>query len=172
MPAIAAGRGGGAPGGARQGAAAGSRTGGAARPARSPAEAALNLSRADRPRLRARSSATSASAPAEVVYFVPILFVLVFFLRSLADFLSGYAFQHIGLGITTDIRNDLYRQHPRPVEPLPRRPPLGRAGGARGQRRGADAERRLEPAARPLPAVGHPASCCWPSCSRPTSSWR
>ena len=48
--------------------------------------------------------------PAEVVYFVPILFVLVFFLRSFADFISGYAFQRIGFGITTDIRNDLYRQ--------------------------------------------------------------
>jgi subfamily B ATP-binding cassette protein MsbA len=48
--------------------------------------------------------------PAEVVYFVPILFVLVFFLRSFSDFLSGYAFQRIGFGITTDIRNDLYRQ--------------------------------------------------------------
>ena len=47
--------------------------------------------------------------PAEVVYFVPFLFVVVFLLRSLADFLSGYSFQHIGLGITTDIRNDLYR---------------------------------------------------------------
>ncbi|HEV3459785.1 MAG TPA: ABC transporter ATP-binding protein [Thermoanaerobaculia bacterium] len=48
--------------------------------------------------------------PAQVVYFVPILFVLVFLLRSLADFISGYAFQRIGFGITTDIRNDLYRQ--------------------------------------------------------------
>jgi subfamily B ATP-binding cassette protein MsbA len=47
--------------------------------------------------------------PAEVVYFVPLLFVIVFLLRSLADFVSGYAFQHIGLGVTTDIRNDLYR---------------------------------------------------------------
>lgn len=47
--------------------------------------------------------------PEEVVYFVPLLFVLVFLLRSLADFVSGYAFQHIGLGVTTDIRNDLYR---------------------------------------------------------------
>jgi subfamily B ATP-binding cassette protein MsbA len=45
-----------------------------------------------------------------VVYFVPILFVLVFLLRSLADFISGYAFQHIGLGVTTDVRNDLYRR--------------------------------------------------------------
>jgi subfamily B ATP-binding cassette protein MsbA len=45
----------------------------------------------------------------EVVYFVPLLFVVMFLLRSLADFVSGYAFQHIGLGVTTDIRNDLYR---------------------------------------------------------------
>ncbi|HEX4960888.1 MAG TPA: ABC transporter ATP-binding protein [Thermoanaerobaculia bacterium] len=45
-----------------------------------------------------------------VVYFVPALFVLVFLLRSLADFASGYAFQHIGLGVTTDVRNDLYRR--------------------------------------------------------------
>ena len=47
--------------------------------------------------------------PAEVVWFVPLMVVFVFLLRSLAGFLSGYAFQHIGLGITTDIRNDLYR---------------------------------------------------------------
>ena len=47
-------------------------------------------------------------APAEVVYFVPLLFVAVFLLRSVADFLSGYAFQRIGLGVTTDIRNELY----------------------------------------------------------------
>ncbi len=44
-----------------------------------------------------------------VVYFLPALFVIVFLLRCLADFVSGYAFQHIGLGVTTDIRNDLYR---------------------------------------------------------------
>jgi len=48
--------------------------------------------------------------PAQVVYFVPLLVVLVFFLRSFADFISGYAFQRIGFGITTDIRNDLYGQ--------------------------------------------------------------
>ena len=36
--------------------------------------------------------------------------MLVFLLRSLADFVSGYAFQHIGLGVTTDVRNDLYRR--------------------------------------------------------------
>jgi subfamily B ATP-binding cassette protein MsbA len=48
--------------------------------------------------------------PDEVVWFVPLLLVFVFLLRSLADFVSGYAFQHIGLGITTDIRNDLYRR--------------------------------------------------------------
>jgi ATP-binding cassette, subfamily B, bacterial MsbA len=47
--------------------------------------------------------------PAEVVWFVPLLLIVLFLLRSIADFLSGYAFQHIGLGVTTDIRNDLYR---------------------------------------------------------------
>ncbi|MDP9122348.1 MAG: ABC transporter transmembrane domain-containing protein, partial [Acidobacteriota bacterium] len=46
--------------------------------------------------------------PRQVVYFVPLLFVVVFLLRSIADFFSGYAFQRIGFGITTDIRNDLY----------------------------------------------------------------
>jgi subfamily B ATP-binding cassette protein MsbA len=45
----------------------------------------------------------------EVVYFVPFLFIVIFLLRSAANFYSGYAFQHIGLGTTTDIRNDLYR---------------------------------------------------------------
>jgi len=44
-----------------------------------------------------------------VVYFLPLLFVSLVLLRSVSDFLSGYAFQHIGLGVTTDIRNDLYR---------------------------------------------------------------
>jgi subfamily B ATP-binding cassette protein MsbA len=47
-------------------------------------------------------------APAQVVYFVPALFVLVFTLRSAADFVNGYAFQRIGLGATNDLRNDLY----------------------------------------------------------------
>jgi subfamily B ATP-binding cassette protein MsbA len=48
--------------------------------------------------------------PAQVVYFVPLLFVVVFLLRSLSDFVSGYSFQHLGLGMTTDIRNDLYQR--------------------------------------------------------------
>jgi ATP-binding cassette, subfamily B, bacterial MsbA len=47
--------------------------------------------------------------PDKVVYFVPLLFVVIFVLRSVADFISGYSFQRIGLGVTTDIRNDLYR---------------------------------------------------------------
>ncbi len=46
----------------------------------------------------------------EVVWFVPLLFVFVFLLRSMSDFVAGYSFQHIGLGVTTDIRNDLYRR--------------------------------------------------------------
>ena len=51
-----------------------------------------------------------AVRPEQVIYFVPILFVLVFVLRSFSDFLNGYAFQHLGLGATTDLRNDLYRR--------------------------------------------------------------
>jgi subfamily B ATP-binding cassette protein MsbA len=46
--------------------------------------------------------------PAQVIYFIPLLFVLVFVLRSFSDFLNGYAFQHLGLGATNDLRNDLY----------------------------------------------------------------
>ncbi len=46
--------------------------------------------------------------PASVVYFVPLLVVVIFVLRSAADFVSGYSFDRIGLGVTTDIRNDLY----------------------------------------------------------------
>ncbi|MDE2923300.1 MAG: ABC transporter ATP-binding protein [Acidobacteriota bacterium] len=43
------------------------------------------------------------------VFFSPILLVLVLLLRSLMAFVSGYSFQRAGLGLTTDIRNDLYR---------------------------------------------------------------
>jgi len=46
----------------------------------------------------------------EVVFFVPLLFIVLFLVRASANFLSGYSFQHIGLGTTTDIRNALYRQ--------------------------------------------------------------
>ena len=42
-------------------------------------------------------------------FFTPVLLVLVVLLRSLMAFLSGYSFQRAGLGVTTDIRNDLYR---------------------------------------------------------------
>lgn len=45
----------------------------------------------------------------DVVWFVPLLFILIFLLRSFANFWSGYSFQHIGLGTTTDLRNELYR---------------------------------------------------------------
>jgi subfamily B ATP-binding cassette protein MsbA len=57
-----------------------------------------------------RLKATFGIDDQNVVYFVPFLFVVIFLLRGIADFLSGYAFQHIGLGATTDIRNDLYRR--------------------------------------------------------------
>ncbi|MGB3564165.1 MAG: ABC transporter transmembrane domain-containing protein [Thermoanaerobaculia bacterium] len=43
-----------------------------------------------------------------VVYFLPLLAVIVFLGRGLTGFLSAYAFQQIGLRVTTDIRNDLY----------------------------------------------------------------
>jgi subfamily B ATP-binding cassette protein MsbA len=45
-----------------------------------------------------------------VVYFLPLLVVAIFIIRSLANFVSGYSFQRIGLGVTNDIRNDLYRK--------------------------------------------------------------
>ena len=48
--------------------------------------------------------------PDNVHYFVPALFVVIFLLRSATDFLNGYAFQRIGFGATTDLRNDLYRR--------------------------------------------------------------
>ena len=43
------------------------------------------------------------------VFFSPLLLVLVLLFRSLMAFVSGYSFQRAGLGLTTDIRNDLYR---------------------------------------------------------------
>ena len=45
-----------------------------------------------------------------VFYFVPILFVAVYLVRSIFAFVSGYTFQRIGLGITTDVRNQLYQR--------------------------------------------------------------
>jgi subfamily B ATP-binding cassette protein MsbA len=39
---------------------------------------------------------------------IPMLVLLTFLLRSVTDFLGGYAFQLVGFGSTTDIRNDLY----------------------------------------------------------------
>jgi subfamily B ATP-binding cassette protein MsbA len=47
--------------------------------------------------------------PDNVVYFVPLLFMAIFLVRAFAAFVSGYAAQHIGLGMTNDVRNDLYR---------------------------------------------------------------
>lgn len=56
-------------------------------------------------------AATKASLgidESNVVYFLPALFVFIFLLRSLADFLNNYLFQVVGLGATTDLRADLY----------------------------------------------------------------
>jgi len=44
----------------------------------------------------------------QVVWFLPVLFIVVFLVRAASNFVSGYSFQHIGLGATTRIRNDLY----------------------------------------------------------------
>jgi subfamily B ATP-binding cassette protein MsbA len=46
--------------------------------------------------------------PDNAYVFVPLLFAAMFLLRNLANFTSGYLFQRIGLGVTTDLRNDLY----------------------------------------------------------------
>jgi subfamily B ATP-binding cassette protein MsbA len=43
-----------------------------------------------------------------VVWFVPLLFLAVFLLRSLTAFFNGYWFEHIGLGVVNEIRNDLF----------------------------------------------------------------
>jgi len=45
-----------------------------------------------------------------VVWFVPGLFVLVYLIRSLMAFASGYAFQRVGLGTVNEVRNGLYRR--------------------------------------------------------------
>ena len=45
-----------------------------------------------------------------VVWFVPTLFIGVFVVRGAAGFISSYAMQRIGLGVTTDVRNDLFRR--------------------------------------------------------------
>jgi len=46
---------------------------------------------------------------AKVLYFLPIVFLIVFATRSFSRFLGGYSFKRVGLGLTTDVRNDLYR---------------------------------------------------------------
>jgi subfamily B ATP-binding cassette protein MsbA len=43
-----------------------------------------------------------------VVWFIPVLFLVVFLIRATTGLANGYAFQRIGLGITNDIRNDLH----------------------------------------------------------------
>jgi subfamily B ATP-binding cassette protein MsbA len=46
--------------------------------------------------------------PDNVYVFLPLIFALVFLIRNLANFSSGFLFQRIGLGVVTDLRNDLY----------------------------------------------------------------
>ncbi len=60
--------------------------------------------------LLARLEAALGIDPENVVWFLPLLFLAVFLLRSLAAFANGYLFQIIGLGATNDLRNDLYER--------------------------------------------------------------
>ena len=89
--------------------AGGDRSGGAA--AESPPSAGTDWGAFDlRDRLDGayeRMKAFFGITPESVIYFVPTLFFLVYMLRMVSAFCSGYAFQHAGLGMTTDIRNDL-----------------------------------------------------------------
>ena len=43
-----------------------------------------------------------------VIVLVPVLLLVLFSVRNLADFVGSFAFQRIGLGATTRIRNDLH----------------------------------------------------------------
>jgi subfamily B ATP-binding cassette protein MsbA len=45
-----------------------------------------------------------------VVWALPLLFCAIFLVRSLSAFANGYLFQVIGLGVTNDLRNDLYQR--------------------------------------------------------------
>jgi subfamily B ATP-binding cassette protein MsbA len=45
-----------------------------------------------------------------VVWFVPSLFVVIYLIRSVMAFASGYAFQRVGLGTVNEVRNVLYRR--------------------------------------------------------------
>ncbi|HVR30841.1 MAG TPA: ABC transporter ATP-binding protein [Thermoanaerobaculia bacterium] len=67
-----------------------------------------NLDLRDRlDRLYQRMKVFFGITPESVVYFVPTLFFLIYMLRMVSAFASGYAFQHAGLGVTTDLRNHL-----------------------------------------------------------------
>jgi len=44
-----------------------------------------------------------------VYIFTPLLLLAMFILRGMANFVSSFAFQRIGLGVSNDIRDDLYR---------------------------------------------------------------
>ncbi len=60
--------------------------------------------------LLARLEAALGIDSQNVVWFLPLVFLGVFLLRSLAAFANGYLFQIIGLGATNDLRNDLYQR--------------------------------------------------------------
>ena len=46
--------------------------------------------------------------PRGVVFFLPALIISLFVIRAVVSFFSGYAFQRTALGVTNDVRNDLY----------------------------------------------------------------
>ena len=58
----------------------------------------------------ARLKAALGIGPHNVVWFLPLIFVIVFLLRSIFAFVNGYLFQIIGLRATNDLRNDLYER--------------------------------------------------------------
>ncbi len=60
--------------------------------------------------LLARLKAAVGIDAENVVWFLPLVFLAVFLMRSLAAFVNGYLFQIIGLGATNDLRNDLYER--------------------------------------------------------------
>ncbi len=100
---------------------AGQLPGGSAGATAVPTERRGPLGSAARLTARARAAADSwyrsiaramvrEGGPITTVVFSPLLFVLVFLVRALASFVSAYAFQRIGLSVTTDLRNGLYRR--------------------------------------------------------------
>jgi subfamily B ATP-binding cassette protein MsbA len=54
--------------------------------------------------------ATYGIDESNVGFYLPLIFVVVFVIRSISDFVNNYLFQRIGLGATNDLRTDLYQR--------------------------------------------------------------